>query len=230
MTAVTKKYDVVNAMLSRFAWGHSRISPGDLVSPPNTAWVQITSRNADKFAHGWLGGVGNGSQFQSTYSALPIIPMPYNDTTRTITRQSQGVSTGQRLLTRYERPFNFNPGLGTDTWRPEGNVVWTMAGRGAIAQIPSGVAGPLVYPGLNETIRHPLPQQYDRGQGLSAMTSAPVHLVDGYDNIPIAMNMFERHQASVQARTAALRRRAGIMQRARLPPPVRGGGKPHRRV
>ena len=148
-------------------------APGDLTHPP-LAIHQITGRASDKFAMGYLGGVGTSSQFQGTNALLPVAPPASNRDFEHRNRESRGLDTKEHLMTRYEMPYNFNPGIGTDTWRDGENVTWTMGNRGILMDPTTGIGGPLSYPQKDRTTRDALPRLVTRGQGLDAMTTAPV--------------------------------------------------------
>jgi hypothetical protein len=175
-------------------------APGDLTHPPLT-FRQITGRGSDKFAMGYLGGVGGGSQFQGVGSLLPVLPPASNRDFEARNRESRGTDTGEHLMTRYERPQNFNPGVGTDTWREGENVTWTMYERGELPDPTTGIRAPLAYPQQDRTTRNAIPRFVSTGQGLAPVTTAPVVLVAGITGFQAGMSLAEIQKAAASIHT-----------------------------
>lgn len=177
-------------------------TPGDVFAPSLQDRHAITGRAADKFANGWLGGLGSAQQFQFQSSLLPILPPSSNDMLEIRIMQARGLKTGERILTKWERPNNFNPGHGVDTWRDGDNVTWTATNRGELVDPLTGLAGPVSYPALNRTDNSPMAPLYAQGQGLAAVTTAPVVMVASIAQ-PQGMSITEMQQASAAALTRA---------------------------
>lgn len=203
---------ILDAIFASLSLGPAMANPADQSAPSLTVPTNITGRTADKFNMGFLGGVGGSSQFQGENSLLPVLPPSTNMDLDHRISASRGLRTGERLLTRFERPNNFNPGLGTDTWREGDNVTWTITNRGEMSDVPSGVAGPLAYKALDRTDRDALAPFSLRSQGLDAVTSAPVVMVTSIA-APTGFTMAEMQQASNQALTRARMSRGLVTRR-----------------
>lgn len=195
------------AAMASASLGTGPYHPADVAGLPSlTMPTSITGRTSDKFRMGHLGGVGGSSQFQGANTLLNVSPPSTNRDTEWRIMQSRGLITGERLLFRQERPQNFNPGVGTDTWRHGMNVTWTMQNRGEIADVPSGIAGPLAYPALDRTDRDAVPQYQSRYQGNDAMTRAPKIVVTGIST-PTGMTLSDMQAASAKALTPGMQRK-----------------------
>lgn len=195
---------ILDAIFTSLALGPAPANPSDQVLPSLTVH-SVTGRTADKFAMGFLGGYGGSSQFQGANTLLPVLPPASNRDLEARVSASRGLTTGERLLTRFERPNNFNPGMGTDTWRDGSNVTWTLSNRGEMSSTTTGVAGPLSYRALDRTGRDAIAPYSSRAQGLDAMTTAPVTLLQSMAS-PAGMSLNEMQAAS----TAALSRARGV--------------------
>lgn len=179
-------------------------SPGDLPTPPMVANRIITSRAKDKFAMGWLGGIGGSSQFQGTSSLLPVrVPANNTDLDYYILQSRGRTMSGQRLLTRWERPLNFNPGLGVDTWREGGNVTWNPRERGQFLSPMTGVSGPLVYEARDQQTQGPIAPTNDRAQGIGMW--APTVLVEGITGTPNGTTLADIQQAAQSSQVSQRR-------------------------
>lgn len=188
------------------------LNPGDPPHPPLVSEVKITGIHSDKFAMGYLGGVGTDAQFQIVQCRLPVLPPSSNYDLDARIRASRGLTTGQRLLTRWERPGNFNPGWGTDTWREGENVTWDLTNRG-LTDPTTGVMAPVVYPARDPMARDALPPvDYDRNMGLAANTAAPVVLISSLTGAHAGMNMEEMQRVANRSYTAA-RMKGGLVTR-----------------
>ncbi len=176
------------------------LGPYDLMAPSLTSTPFVTARVSDKFQMGFLGGVGGSSQFQSHSQMLPVLPPSSNRDFEQRIAASRGLRTGERLLTRFERPGNFNPGLGTDTWRGGENVTWTMANRGDLTNVNTGLAGPLSYKGLDRMAREALAPFSPRNQGLDANIRPPCVIVTNL-SMPNGMSLADMQRASASAIT-----------------------------
>lgn len=186
---------VLDAILAADSTG---VTPGwgDSVRPPLVSDVHITSRTVDKFAMGWLGGKGGTSQFQGVSERLPVLPPSSNRDLEQRIRSSRGLANShQRLLTRWERPNNFNPGTGTDTWREGENVTWTLTNRG-LQDATTGITGPVVYPAKDYTDRDAIAPFWPNKQGMAASTSAPVVMITSMGGTHAGMSLAEMQQAA----------------------------------
>lgn len=170
---------------------------------PSLTNGNITGRHSNIFNMGWLGGIGNGSQFQGALSSMPIRPASSNNDLEQRIIASRGLKTGERLLTRWERPNNFNPGVGTDTWRDGQNVTWTLDHRG-LQNVTSATMGPNVYPsGATTPTRNPLPLYNMRAQGLDANQTPPVSLFSTPSGYQAGMSLAEMQQTAQKRHTKA---------------------------
>lgn len=170
---------VLDAVFASISLGCAPANPADQHAPSLTIPHFITGRASDKFFNGFLGGYGGRSQFHLQSELLPVLPPASNNDFEHRVAAARGLMTGERLLTRFERPGNFNPGMGTDTWRGGDNVTWTITNRGEMSDVPSGVAGPIAYQALDRTDRDAIAPFHPRGQGLDCVIRAPVVLVTG---------------------------------------------------
>lgn len=142
---------------------------------------------------------------------MPVLPPSSNRDLEIRIAQSRGLITGERLLTRYERPGNFNPGWGTDTWRDGENVTWTLENRG-LQDVTSGVTGPVSYPGFDFAARDVLAPVWSTRQGLAGMTRAPVVLVPSLTGSQAGATVEEMQRMANRQFTQA-RVRAGLLTR-----------------
>jgi hypothetical protein len=193
------------AVMAGYSLGAGPYNPSDVAGVPSlTVPTNITGRTSDKFRQGFLGGLGGASQFQGVNTLLPVLPPATNRDTEWRMLESRGLVTGERLLTRFERPQNFNPGMGTDTWRDGTNVTWTMQNAGLLADVTSGQPGAITYPGLDRTDRDQQLQYQARYQGLDAMMTAPVIDCTGIST-PTGMTLQGMQAASSKALTPGMR-------------------------
>ena len=202
---------VIDATIAADTLG-APLQPGDPPHPPLVADVHITGRTADKFAMGYLGGIGSDSQFQVVSCRLPVLPPSSNYDIDKRILASRGLVTGERLLTRWERPNNFNPGWGTDTWREGENVTWDLTNAG-LTDPTTGNLAPVVYPARDPPARDALPPvDYDRNQGLAANTAAPVVMVASLTGAHAGMTMEEMQRVGNRDFTRA-RVQGGLLGR-----------------
>lgn len=140
-------------------------TPG--LAPISWTNPQISGRFKSKFESGWLGGTGSSSQFQSATSCLPVLPPNSNFDLDARIAQSRGLTvSGVPLLPSWRREYAFHPGTGTDAARS--GITRTPAQAGISTW--TGVAAPLVTPGLDATGAGPIPVAFTNvGMGLNAM-------------------------------------------------------------
>lgn len=214
---------ILDAIIAANALGVST-PPGAPAGIPLVSDVHITNRTVDKFAMGWLGGVGSDSQFQHVFSRLPILPPSSNRDLEARISESRGVP-GQRdrLLTRYEMPYNFNPGWGTDTWRAGQNVTWTLGNRG-MTDPTTGNMGAVVYTARASDKRDQMAPFQSNRQGLAAMTAAPRILVTSITGMQAGMSLEEMQRAANMQYT-----QARVAQKNRAIRKAGGKGKAGRR-
>lgn len=200
---------MVSAAMAAYSAGTIAPPLGQFLGVPLLSEVRVSGRTSDKFAMGWLGGIGGTSQFQGANSLLPVLPPASNADTNHRVSASTGRATGQHLMTRWERPGNFNPGLGTDTWRDGENVTWTLGNRG-LTDTTTGLMAPLAYPAIgNPGGRQPLPAYDSLRQGLAGNTTAPAVLVGSSSGYQSGQTLAEMQQQASQAHRRARMGRGG---------------------
>lgn len=193
----------------------SGVPPPPPVSDPvrSLAPSQITGRSSDIMNLGWLGGIGSSFQFQGQNTLLPVRVGFNNRDTEARVLESRGLKTGERLLTRWERPNNFNPGVGTDTWREGQNVTWTMQSRGLQDPL-TGVYGPHAYPMRDYIpIGTPTPPYDGLRQGLCANAQPPISLFSTPSGFQAGMSLREM-QMEAAAQMKKTRMQAAFRKRA----------------
>lgn len=190
---------ILDAVIAADAMGAPH-QAGDPNAPALVPTVHITGRTADKFSMGWLGGVGGASQFQGVNCRLPVLPAAYNNVIEDRIAQSRGLKTGERLLTRWERPGNFNPGWGTDTWREGENVTWVLNNRG-LQNVTTGSVGPMSYPAQDRTATDAINPFIATSQGLAAVTTAPVTMVSSITGYHAGMSVDEMQRVANRMHT-----------------------------
>ncbi len=179
----------------------------------------ITGMTSDKFAVGYLGGIGGDSQFAGVNRLLGVNVPASNEDTEYRMAASRGLASGQRLLTMYERPNNFNPGLGMDTFRPADypeappgswtNITWTPANRGQHT-VTTGLMGPMTYLAPQDGSagamgRTPMPQINPIRDGLAAAITPPMPMQGDMQVGGTGLDMQQQVQASQAAMSRGVR-------------------------
>ena len=103
------------------------LAPFDFAHPSiieNVASVTGGRGYKDKFAQGFLSGVGGSSQFQSVNQAIGLRRGFYNDNLDPLLRSTQ------TLEPSWERSYAFAPGLGLDALKSK--IVWTPDASGDV--------------------------------------------------------------------------------------------------
>lgn len=203
---------VVAAQLAAHALGPppgpSRLSTSAVRPPPTSGTQFITGLRYGTFSNGFLGGIGGDSQFAGVNRLLGVYVPANNDDLESRLLTSRGIGVGQRLLTLWERPNNFNPGKGMDTFRPVDspdappgswtNITWTPENRGLFSTI-TGLMGPLNYlatpNGTGGAMgRTPIPQINSARDGLRPNQMPPHTMLGSLTGVNAGMTMGESSQ------------------------------------